>query len=150
MPPEAPRRFQFTLRKALLAFVVLSFGMLVLSAGRSAFRWLALPAPIRAFRSNRAAYERVAAEVLSGKLTYSRERQSIIVKPDSLGYRLANDGTRYVRQAGTCIEFSFEFMPTDAIPLLVYSPNGPTAIPARSGIYEIQQLAPNWFYVRRE
>lgn len=56
MPPETPRRFQFTLRKALLALAILSPCMIVLSAiVRAPGVWLiplalilALPAAIAA------------------------------------------------------------------------------------------------------
>jgi len=107
------------------------------------------PQPVRTLKRHREEIMRYLASIEQGRV---RERN------DGRGYflldTLADCDVSVVEKEGNCIVIAFAFMPTDAVPQLIYSPSGVSALPERyvqPGKYrityfELKQLDDHWFY----
>jgi hypothetical protein len=92
---------------------------------------------------------------------YVARTQRDEVKHDERGYAMPqlfiDSDIKQVRRRGECVEIIFSFMPTDAVPLYIYSPQGLPGVPeeyrahgAADGTRHVYlKLVPiddHWFY----
>lgn len=88
--------------------------------------FLRLPGSIRTLKRNQEAIETYIGSINAGRIPL-REGQRGYFLLDVL----ARGGATYVQKDGDCVVITFEFMPTDAVPELIYSPRGSAGLPKR-------------------
>ncbi len=133
----------------LLAVLVLC-GLLVFG-----LHWLtsllATPTPVCAFQRHKGVFEKCVADVSSSKVPERVDQQGFDVTNE-----LGRMGVSYLRKEGTCVIFVFESLPPDAIPELVFSPNGFRGLPLDDGsergnsLVHLEKLDQQWFYCLRD
>jgi hypothetical protein len=106
------------------------------------------PHPVRTLRRHRSDIETYVESIYAGRIPERNGDKGYYIL-DVLG---ANEVT-YVRKVEGCIVITFAFMPTDAVPELIYSPLGQQGLPAEyranNGRWSFFQLTPideKWFY----
>jgi hypothetical protein len=82
------------------------------------------PGPVRTLKRHRGRIDTYIENVYAGRIPARKGGQGYYVL-DVLG----EHGARYVRLEEGCVVITFEFMPTDAVPTLIYSPRGPAGLP---------------------
>lgn len=80
--------------------------------------------PVRTLKRNRERIDAYIENVYAGQIPKRADDQGYYVL-DSL----ANHGARYVRVEQGCVVIYFACMPTDAVPTLIYSPQGQAGVP---------------------
>jgi hypothetical protein len=136
---------RFSLRSLLLITIVAG----VLYATARFVSYLSTPAPVRAFQSTQSLLQPYAEAVLAGS-TPKRDDGDYVV-PEWL----QRTGAHYVRIEDGCVLFLFESLPPDALPMLVYSPNGYKGLPfrdreGRNELVHLEYLDASWFYCLRD
>lgn len=141
---DTPKRgwFQLHLSTALLLMLLasVSVGLLVY--------WIYYPTgPVGVLQTNRDAITNYAKSILT----------ETIQEGETPGYPmpriLRQNGARSVRRSGGCVVIQFEFMPTDAIPELIYSPKGYDGLPQNYKtpgkeitFFRLQKIDEKWFF----
>src|SRR5207248_6956672 len=111
--------------------------------------------PVRALKRNRANVDEYVRNLNLGRIPKREDGQGYYVL-DVLG----SFNARYVRIDSECVFITFAFLPTDAIPALIYSPKGMDGLPRGFKpetadddgqpplrLYDFTQIDDNWFYM---
>lgn len=106
------------------------------------------PAPVRTLKRNRKEIAEYIESIKAGRVGRKNGEYHLLQS-------LYRDGATHVRDDGKCIVITFAFLPTDAVPQLIYSPDGSQGLPKRYllggldwSFFELQQLEENWFFCR--
>lgn len=99
------------------------------------------PDPTASYKRHRGSYAAYVADVRAGKIPSRADGQGHEVPKWLIDERVS-----YVRSEGECITFSFQSLPSDRIPLLVFSPSGTSGLT----FVHWEQIDSQWSFAMRD
>jgi hypothetical protein len=143
-------RLKFMSRRTILIFVVAAMSIIALTRFFATKLTMA-PKAVVAYRRGESDFDKAILAITSGKAELRADGQGFMIDPP-----LRKRGVSYVRQNNEFVVFSFESLPPDALPEIIYSPNGfqalrlPTDHAGQNLLVHLEQLRYQWFYWERD
>jgi hypothetical protein len=131
--------------KLVAAIMVLSGVVALLWSSRK----MSVPAPIQVLQTHETRILEYIDSIRHGKIPRRDDGRGFAVLDV-----LVNAGATQVRTEDNCVVITFGFMPTDAVPELIYCADGFDPLPTvlldrkRKAYFEMTTISPQWIYCR--
>lgn len=144
--------FQFSLRTAFIAFIAAS---LAVGGTVSCVRYYAAPPPLRLWRMQNSELNAFAIKTLDNNFQSASAYRSPagVGKDVPIPRFLDGCDVHHISVTDGVVEITFTFMPTDAVPVLIYSPSGLKGLPPgyqkpgpTYSYFKQEKLDEHWFY----